>query len=93
MTLTDFQEELCTTSRWDFSDLRALYVNCTRKPSPQHSNTEGISTAIIERNGAEVDFARAVDLDLAPVCGRTCASPARRATICCRFDFANPDYR
>ncbi len=34
MTLTSFQEELCSTSRWDFSDLKALYVNCTLKPSP-----------------------------------------------------------
>jgi multimeric flavodoxin WrbA len=69
MTLTDFQEELCTTSRWDFSDLKALYVNCTLKPSPEQSHTEGlmrISTAIMERNGVGVDFVRAVDHDLAP---------------------------
>ena len=69
MTLTDFQEELCTTSRWDFSDLRALFVNCTLKPSPELSHTEGlmrISTAIMERNGVEVDVVRAVDHDLAP---------------------------
>ena len=69
MPLTEFQEELCTTSRWDFSDLRALFVNCTLKPSPELSNTEGlmrISTAIMERNGVTVDFVRAVDHDLAP---------------------------
>ena len=69
MTLTDFQQELCTTSRWDFSDLRALYVNCTLKPSPEVSHTEGlmrISTSIMERNGVEVDFVRAVDHELAP---------------------------
>jgi hypothetical protein len=42
MSLTAFQEELCTTSRRDFSDLRALYVNCTPKPSPEVSNTEGL---------------------------------------------------
>ncbi|MGH3128766.1 MAG: flavodoxin family protein, partial [Gaiellaceae bacterium] len=61
MTLTDFQEELCTTSRWDFSDLRALYVNCTLKPSPELSHTEGlmrISMAIMERSGVEVDSVR-----------------------------------
>ena len=23
------QEELCEQSQWDFSDLRALYINCT----------------------------------------------------------------
>jgi multimeric flavodoxin WrbA len=69
MTLTSFQEELCSTSRWDFTDLKALYVNCTLKPSPEPSNTEGlmrISTAIMERNGVAVDFVRAVDHDLAP---------------------------
>ena len=69
MTLTEFQEELCTTSRWDFSDLTALFVNCTLKPSPELSHTEGlmrISTAIMERNGVSVDFVRAVDHDLAP---------------------------
>ena len=69
MSLTPFQEELCTTSTWDFSDLRALFVNCTLKPSPELSNTEGlmrISMAIMERNGVEVEFVRAVDHDLAP---------------------------
>ena len=69
MTLTAYQEELCTQSRWDFSDLRALYVNCTLKPSPELSHTEGlmrISMAIMDRNGVEVDYLRAVDHDLAP---------------------------
>ena len=69
MTLTDFQRELCTTSRWDFSDLRALYVNCTLKPSPERSHTEGlmrVSMAIMELNGVQVDYVRALDHDLAP---------------------------
>ena len=69
MSLTDFQKELCTTSRWDFSDLRALFVNCTLKPSPELSHTEGlmgISMAIMETNGVGVDHVRAVDHDLAP---------------------------
>ena len=69
MTLTDFQQELCTTSRWDFADLRALYVNCTLKPSPELSHTEGlirISIAIMEANGVGVDLVRAVDHELAP---------------------------
>ena len=42
VALTDFQRELGTTSRWDFSDLRALYVNCTLKPAPERSHTEGL---------------------------------------------------
>lgn len=69
MTLTDFQEELCTTSRWDFSELRALYVNCTLKPSPELTHTGGlmrISMEIMQRTGVAVDVVRAVDHDLAP---------------------------
>ena len=69
MSLTASQEELCTQSRWDFTDLRALYVNCTLKPSPELSHTEGLmrtSMAIMKRNGVEVDYVRAVDHDLAP---------------------------
>jgi multimeric flavodoxin WrbA len=61
--------ELSETSRWDFSDLRALYVNCTLKPSPEQSHTEGLtrlSMAIMETNGVTVDYVRAVDHELAP---------------------------
>ncbi len=39
MTLTARQQELSTTSRWDLGDLRALYVNCTLKPSPALSRS------------------------------------------------------
>ena len=69
MGLNAFQEELCSTSRWDFSDLRALFVNCTLKPSPGVSNTQGlvdISVAILEANGVTVDQIRAADHDLPP---------------------------
>lgn len=69
MTLTARQQELCESSRWDFSDLRAIYVNCTLKPSPELSHTEGlmeVSVAILEANGVTVDRVRAVDHDLAP---------------------------
>ena len=69
MPLTEFQRELCESSPFDFSDLRALYVNCTLKPSPQVSHTQGlidVSVAIMEANGVTVDQFRAVDHDLAP---------------------------
>ncbi len=68
MTLTDRQLELCATSTWDFSALRALYVNCTLKRSPETSNTQGlidISVAIMEANGVTVDQIRAVDFEIA----------------------------
>jgi multimeric flavodoxin WrbA len=66
--LNDKQEALCTESRWDFSDLSALFLNCTLKRSPQLSHTEGlidVSRAILERNGVAVEVLRPVDHDLA----------------------------
>ena len=69
MPLNAIQQELCSTSTWDLTDLHALYVNCTLKPSPAVSNTQGlmdISVAIMEANGVSVDQFRAVDYELAP---------------------------
>jgi multimeric flavodoxin WrbA len=69
MTLSERQQELCTTSRWDFGDLRALIVNCTLKPSPERSHTQGlldVVVAILQANGVAVDSFRAVDHELAP---------------------------
>ncbi len=66
--LTEIDELLCERSRWDFSDLRALYVNCTLKRSPEPSNTQGLadrSIAIMQRNGVRVDVIRAVDHEIA----------------------------
>ena len=34
MELPHRQRELVESSSWDFSGLRALYVNCTLKPAP-----------------------------------------------------------
>jgi len=62
--LNQLQERWCTESRWDFSDLRALFLNCTLKPSPQRSHTGGlidVSRAILEKNGVEVEVLRPVD--------------------------------
>lgn len=53
----------------DFSDLRAAFVNCTLKPSPDVSNTEGlmaVSAAIMRAQGVAVDEIRAVDHEIAP---------------------------
>src|SRR6187399_2735223 len=52
----------------DYSDLRALYVNCTLKRSPEVSNTQGLadrSIEIMRSNGVTVDTIRAVDHDIA----------------------------
>lgn len=58
-----------TESTWDFSDLRAMFVNCTLKPSPQQSHTQGLmdnSMRIMRRQDVTVDLIRAVDHDIAP---------------------------
>ena len=68
MALNKMQEQLCESSKWDFSDLRALFLNCTLKRSPELSHTEGlirISMQIMEKNGVAVDLLRLVDHDLA----------------------------
>jgi len=55
-----------TETRYD--DLRALFVNCTLKRSPEPSNTEGlvdVSRKIMEKHGIQVDVVRAIDHDIA----------------------------
>ena len=68
MTLSQRQIDQCEASTWDFSGLKALFLNCTLKRSPEQSHTQGlidISAAIMERNGVEVKVVRPVDYDLA----------------------------
>ena len=66
--LTETQAELCESNETDYSDLKALFVNCTLKRSPEVSNTQGlmdISEEIMRRNGVAVETIRAVDHDIA----------------------------
>ena len=68
MPLNDKQNELCETSQWDFSDLSALFLNCTLKKSPEMSHTDGLismSRGIMEKNGVIVQSLRPVDHDIA----------------------------
>ncbi len=67
--LNEQQERWCSESQWDFSSLRALFLNCTLKRSPELSHTDGlidISRAIMEKNGLTVEVLRPVDHDIAP---------------------------
>ncbi|WP_236061417.1 flavodoxin family protein [Actinacidiphila acididurans] len=51
-----------------YDDLRALYINCTLKRSPERSHTQGLverSVRIMEEQGVDVGVVRAVDLDIA----------------------------
>lgn len=66
--LNEIQERWCSESKWDFSDLKALFLNCTLKKSPELSHTEGlirIARAIMEKNGVLVETLRPVDYDIA----------------------------
>ena len=52
----------------DYSDLRALFINCTLKRSPEQSHTQGLadrSIGIMETNGVSVETIRAIDHDIA----------------------------
>jgi multimeric flavodoxin WrbA len=57
-----------TNSGHDYSDLRAIYINCTLKRSPGASHTRALadrSIAVMEKQGVKVDVVRAVDHDIA----------------------------
>ncbi|MBX7481445.1 flavodoxin family protein [Qipengyuania qiaonensis] len=67
--LDELQERLCRENETDFSDLRALTINCTLKPSPQGSHTDkllGVVDAILARNSVELGRVRLVDHEIAP---------------------------
>ena len=68
MELNKNQVEMCDSSKWDFSDLKALFLNCTLKRSQELSHTEGlinISKAIMEKNQVSVEVLRPVDYNIA----------------------------
>lgn len=69
MKLNTKQNELCQKNPYDFSDLKALFINCTLKKSPEISHTDGliaVSKAIMEKNHVQTQEIRAVDYDIAP---------------------------
>jgi multimeric flavodoxin WrbA len=52
-----------------YSDLHALFLSCTLKPSPQVSNTEGlmaIALRIMDANGVRTEMVRMVDHEVPP---------------------------
>ncbi|MDQ3193331.1 MAG: flavodoxin family protein [Bacteroidota bacterium] len=67
--LNQIQQEWVKTSKWEFSDLKALYLNCTLKRSPEKSHTEGLislSAKIMKENKVKVEVLRPVDYDIPP---------------------------
>jgi multimeric flavodoxin WrbA len=54
--------------KYDYSNLKALFINCTLKKSPEKSHTSGlinISKKIMQKQGVQVKEIRAVDYDIA----------------------------
>ena len=67
MTLNEKQEQLCREATPDYSDLRAVFINCTLKKSPELSHTQGLADVAIEimrRRQVSVEIVRAVDHDI-----------------------------
>ncbi len=55
-----------TSPRYD--DLNALFFNCTLRPSPERSSTQGlidVSTGIMQKQGIRAETIRANDQDIA----------------------------
>lgn len=54
---------------WDFTGLKALFINCTLKKSPNTSNTQllvDVSRKIMEKHGIKTEVIRVVDREIAP---------------------------
>ncbi len=68
MAISQRQKEINDARTRDFSDLNALFLNCSLKRSPELSHTQGlidISKAIMEKNGISVEELRPVDRNIA----------------------------
>jgi len=68
MELNKLQRNWNESSKWDFSDLKAVIINCTLKKSPERSHTEGLISVveeILKANKVSVENIRAVDHDIA----------------------------
>ena len=68
MKLNQKQQEYAEKAPADYSDLKALFINCTLKRSPEKSHTDGLVTiakTIMQKNNVTVDEIRAVDHDIA----------------------------
>ncbi|MBW3568436.1 MAG: flavodoxin family protein [Proteobacteria bacterium] len=67
--LSSRQQELCNRFTGDYSDLKAVFINCTLKRPPQVSNTAAlmnVAEGIMNANGVEVTHLRAVMHDIPP---------------------------
>lgn len=69
MALSEKKDQFCDGNETDFSNLSALFLNCTLKPNPKDSHTETlikVSQSIFERNNVSTEVIRPVDHNIAP---------------------------
>jgi len=67
--MNEKQQTLCENHEYDFSNLSAIFLNCTLKPTGTLSHTETlmhVSKSIMEANGIATDLFRPVDRILPP---------------------------
>jgi multimeric flavodoxin WrbA len=67
-THSPMQDAMSAQDTWDFSGLRAFFINTTLKKTPEVSNTQGLmdlSAEIMRRQGVQIETIRAVDHDIA----------------------------
>lgn len=59
---------MSTEQTWDFSNLNALFINCTLTKSPEPSHTQlliDVSKSIMDKQGVKTESIRAIDHDIA----------------------------
>ena len=64
----DMMEKRNTQASFDYTGLRALFINCTLKKSPEISNTQGLiglSANLMRGQGVYVEMIRAIDHEIA----------------------------
>lgn len=57
------------STHYNFSGLKAVFINCTLKRSPEPSHTQGlidVSRRLMEKQGVTTEVIRAADYDIAP---------------------------
>lgn len=67
-TFNKIQKEWIDKNPYDFSDLTALFINCTLKKSPELSHTEKLmmlSQQIMDKVGVKTEILRPVDYNIA----------------------------
>jgi multimeric flavodoxin WrbA len=64
MELNKVQQPWCDENQWNFSDLRAFFINTTLNKSPDLTHTDGlwqVGKTILQKNGVVVDELRLID--------------------------------